>query len=102
MKTPQIIRSTLAACTVAIAPALFTGCATTPAARAAGMANNVTQTGKNLEVSKTAVSQALTTLNQLVAQPVGDMRSQYKAYLGSVNDLKAVSDRVEKSIKTLM
>jgi hypothetical protein len=66
------------------------------------MASSVVQTGKQLDASKSAVTQVLTTLNQLVSQPVGDMRDQYKAYLSASKDLGKTSANVDNTITTMM
>lgn len=87
----------LAGCTLMIA-----GCASTPADRAADMSRSVSQAGKDLESSRTAVIQVLTTLNKLVTQPEGDMRSQYKDYLSAVKSLSSVSVKVDKSVETMI
>jgi hypothetical protein len=81
---------------------MIAGCATTPADRAADMASSVLKTGKQLETSKTAVTQVLTTLNQLVTQPSGDMRGQYKDYLTSVTDLQKTSAKVDQTIGSML
>lgn len=102
MKMNQILlRSTLLACTV-LAVAFFTGCATTSADRAVNMAGSVTQTGKQLEASRTAVTQVLTTLNQMVTQPAGDMRGQYKDYLTAVSNLGKTSAKVDQNISSML
>ncbi len=98
---PNLLFSSALVCACA-ATMLFAGCASTSADRAASMAGNVTQTGKQLESSKTAVTQVLTTLNQMVTQPSGDMRSQYKDYLASVKDLGKISDKVDGSINSML
>jgi hypothetical protein len=82
--------------------AVFSGCASTPADRAANMAGSVTQTGKQLESSKTAVTKVLTTLNQMVSQPVGDMRGQYKDYLAAVSNLGKTSAKVDQIISSML
>jgi hypothetical protein len=97
---PNLIRSGALACACA-ATLLFTGCASTPADRAASMAGDVTQVSKQLESSRAAVTQVLTTLNQLVTQPSGDMRGQYKDYLDSVKNLQKTSDKVDASVNTM-
>ena len=81
---------------------MFTGCASTPADRAANMANSVAKTGQQLESNRAAVSQVLTTLNQLVTQPSGDMRSQYKDYLDSVKGLGNISAKVDSAIDSMV
>jgi len=80
----------------------FTGCATTPADQAANMASSVTKTSQQLEASRAAVTQVLTTLNQLVTQPEGDMRSQYNDYLASVKNLVSTSDKVQSSVNEMV
>ena len=85
-----------------IAAALFTGCASTPADRAANMASSVAKTGSELEASRAAVTQVLTSLNQLITQPVGDMRGQYKSYLAAVKDLGKISNKVDGSINSMV
>lgn len=102
MKLNQaILRSSAFACAIT-AIALFTGCASTPADRATNMASSVNQTGKQLEASKTAVVQVLTSLNQLVSQPTGDMRGQYNDYRSAVKNLQGTSDKVDKTINSMM
>jgi hypothetical protein len=102
MKTPKIVRSTVVTAAVAVAALVFAGCASTAPDRAASMSKDVIQSGKNLEASRQAVSQCLTTLNQLISQPSGDMRGQYKDYLASVKSLGKISDRVDVSINKMM
>lgn len=99
----NLLRSHAVACagTIVVA-ALLTGCASTPADRAVNMANSVNQTGKQLESSKTAVTQVLTSLNQLVSQPVGDMRGQYKDYLSAVSNLGKTSAKVDQTINSML
>jgi len=80
----------------------FTGCATTPADRAANIADTVIQTGKQLENSKGTVTQVLTTLNQMVTQPSGDMRGQYKDYLAAVSALASTSGKVDQAINSML
>lgn len=101
MKTTSVLRSCALAGLAAFV-LLTSGCASTPADRAAGMSRNVSQTGKDLEASRQAVSQCLSTLNQLITQPSGDMRSQLNAYLDSVKSLNRISDKVDASVKTMM
>ena len=81
---------------------VFTGCAGTPADPAVGMASSVTQASKNLESSKTAISASLTSLNQLVSQPAGDLRDQYKNYLDSVKDLEKISAKTDASVQSML
>lgn len=81
---------------------LFAGCVSTPADRAVNIANSVNQTGQQLEASKTAVTQVLTALNQLISQPRGDRRGQYKDYLTTVNDLEKTSAKVDKTIHSML
>jgi Protein of unknown function (DUF2959) len=81
---------------------LFAGCASTPADRAVSMSKNVVQTGQDLESSRAAVTQALTTLNQMITQPAGDMRGQYKDYLSAVKSLNEVSAQADRSIGTMI
>ena len=87
---------------VVLITAFFTGCASTPSDRVVSMANSVVQTGKQLETSKTAVTQVLTSLNQLVSQPSGDMRGQYKDYLAAVKDLGKTSAKVDQTISSML
>jgi len=101
MKLNQIPCS-IALAGVCVASLLVAGCASTPADRAVNMANSVAQTGKQLETSKTAVTQVLTSLNQLVSQPVGDMRGQYKDYLSAVNNLGKTSAKVDQTISSML
>jgi hypothetical protein len=101
MKKSNILHLTVLAC-VAAATVFFSGCATTPADRAASMSQNVAQTGKALESSKQMVTSALSILNQMITQPSGDMRSQYKGYLAAVKELKSSSDRLDASIDTMV
>ena len=101
MKNPFAIRS-IALAGLAGCALLFAGCASTSADRAAGMSHDVVQTGKNLEASRQAVSQCLSTLNQLITQTSGDMRGQYKDYLASVKSLGKTSDKVDASINKMM
>ena len=81
---------------------MFTGCATTPADQAASMAGKVAKTGQQLESSRASVTQVLTTLNQLVTQPSGDMRGQYKDYLDSVKNLGSTSDKVQSAVSDMI
>lgn len=77
---------------------LLAGCASTPADRAVDMARSVKRTGSDLESSRTAVTRVLTTLNQIVTQPQGDMVGHYKDYLSAVKSLNSISTRVDRSI----
>lgn len=101
MKLNQTLRS-IALAGVCVASLLVAGCVSTPADRAVNMANSVAQTGKQLETSKTVVTQVLTSLNQLVSQPVGDMRGQYKDYLSAVNNLGKTSAKVDQTISSML
>ena len=102
MKIQKMILSAALAGAVAATTLMFAGCASTPADRAAAMSKNVVQSGKDLEASRQGVSQCLTKLDQLIKQPSGDMRSQYKDYLASVKSLGKVSDKVDASINKMM
>jgi len=102
MKLNFNIAHGLAVASLLSATLLFTGCASTPADRAVDMASSVTKTSRQLEASKTAVTQVLTSLNQLVTQPSGDMRGQYKDYLGSVKNLLATSGKVDATINSMV
>jgi hypothetical protein len=86
----------------AAASLLLTGCVSTPADRAAILSRNVASAGKDLESSRSAITQALTTLNKLITQPEGDMRGQYKDYLSAVRSLNSISAKVDDSISTLV
>lgn len=101
MKKQTLLRSValagLAGCALMIA-----GCASTPADRAIAMSDSVVSTGKQLDASSKAVTQVLTTLNQLVTQPSGDMVGQYKSYLASVDSLVKTSDQVHNSIQKML
>ena len=94
--------STLLLVGVAAAPLLLAGCASTPADRASTMSRNVNSTGKDLEASRVAVTQVLTTLNKLITQPEGDMRSQYKDYLSAVKSLNNTSSKVDASFGAMI
>jgi len=87
----------IAACSL-----LLAGCASTPADRAATMSRSVASTGKDLETSRAAVTQVLTTLNKLITQPEGDMRGQYKDYLSAVKRLNNSSVRVGGAIENMI
>jgi hypothetical protein len=66
------------------------------------MAGKVAKTGQQLESSRASVTQILTTLNQLVTQPSGDMRGQYKDYLDSVKNLGSTSDKVQSAVSDMI
>lgn len=102
MKLNQTLLQSGALALACAATLMFTGCASTPADRAANIASSVVQTGQQLEANRTAVSQVLTTLNQLVTQPSGDMRSQYKDYLNSVKKLDGISAKVGSAIDSMV
>lgn len=99
--TPILIRAGALVGAVLIT-VFFTSCASTPADRAVNMASSVNQTGQQLETSRTAVTQVLTALNQLVSQPSGDMRGQYKDYLTAVSDLGKTSAKVDQTISSML
>lgn len=101
MKTKLTLRS-IALAGMAGCALLIAGCASTPADRAATMSKNVSQTGRDLEASRAAVTQVLTTLNKLVTQPEGDMRGQYKDYLSAIKSLNSISAKVDESIGTMV
>ncbi len=81
---------------------MLAGCASTPADRAVSMSKSVASTGRELEASRTAVTQVLTSLNKLVTQPEGDMRGQYKDYLAAVKTLNMTSDKVDSAIAAMI
>ena len=101
MKNQSTVRSValagLAGCALIVA-----GCASTPADRATTMSKNVAATSNDIEASRVAVVQVLTTLNKLITQPEGDMRSQYKDYLSDIKSLNNISGKVDESIKTMI
>jgi|GEM_PF-5363523 len=102
MKLNQTLLQSGALILACAATFMFTGCASTPADRAAQMADSVTDTGHRLESSRTAVTRVLTTLNQLITQPSGDMRGQYKDYLASVKNLENTSAKVDSTINAMI
>jgi hypothetical protein len=93
----SITLASLAACTLMLA-----GCASTPADRAANMSKDVSKTGSQLDGTRQGVTQVLTTLNQMITQPNGDMRSQYKDYLSSVKSLNDTALKLDQSINTMV
>lgn len=101
MKTKPTL-CTLLLASVAAASLLLSGCASTPADRAATLSRNVISTGRDMEASRAAVSQVLTTLNKLITQPEGDMRGQYKDYLSAVKSLNNTSAKVDGSFSTMV
>ena len=102
MNMQRMIRSSVTISAVAVAVVMVAGCASTPADRAAEMSNSTVQSRKYLEESSQAVSKCLTTLNELITQPKGDMRGQYKDYLASVKSVGRISDNMDASIHTMM
>lgn len=66
------------------------------------MSKSVASSGKELEASRAAVTQVLTSLNKLITQPDGDMRGQYKDYLAAVKNLNTTSDKVDSAIGAMI
>jgi hypothetical protein len=102
MKTPQLLRSVAAAGAMAAIAVMIAGCATSSADRAANISQTVTQTGKTIEASRQAITQCMTSLNQLTTPLPGDLRSQYKDYLASVKSLTGTTDKMDASVNGMM